>query len=56
MWSKTYFDPRAGSAIPSLPPNMSLQLTGTGSTYAAFTWSGPVAHSRGAINAGQTIQ
>ena len=33
----------------------SLQLTGTGSSYPDFTWIGPVAHSRGIINSGQTI-
>ena len=33
----------------------SLQLNGTGSTYAQFTWTGPVAASPGAINVGQTF-
>ena len=33
----------------------SLQLTGTGSAYADFTWSGPTAETPGAANAGQTI-
>ncbi len=33
----------------------SLQLTGTGFTYNNFSWTGPVAHSRGFINAGQTF-
>ncbi|MCI0684044.1 MAG: hypothetical protein L0Y71_18195 [Gemmataceae bacterium] len=34
----------------------SLQLIGTGSCYEEFTWTGPVAESPGAINAGQTFQ
>jgi hypothetical protein len=34
---------------------MSLQLTGTGASYASFVWTGPVAHSRGMVNAGQII-
>jgi hypothetical protein len=33
----------------------SLQLTGTGLTYNNFSWTGPVAHSRGLLNAGQTF-
>ncbi|WP_439151887.1 HYR-like domain-containing protein [Winogradskyella sp.] len=33
----------------------SLQLTGTGSAYGDFTWSGPTAETPGATNAGQTI-
>ncbi|MFK7785705.1 MAG: hypothetical protein AB8B56_11345 [Crocinitomicaceae bacterium] len=33
----------------------SLQLTGSGNTSAAFTWSGPSASSQGLLNAGQTI-
>ncbi len=33
----------------------SLQLTGFGSAFNAFTWAGPSAHSPGAVNAGQTI-
>ncbi|MDQ3036567.1 MAG: lamin tail domain-containing protein [Myxococcota bacterium] len=35
--------------------DMSLQLTGTGNSYSSFTWTGPVMHTRGAINASQTI-
>ncbi|NUP11165.1 MAG: hypothetical protein HOW73_34400 [Polyangiaceae bacterium] len=35
---------------------LSLQLIGTGGGYASFTWAGPVAHSRGMTNAGQTLQ
>jgi len=38
------------------PVGMSLQLTGTGSTYASFTWGGPAAASAGQPNAGQTLQ
>ena len=37
------------------PIDTSLQLTGTGLTYSNFSWTGPVAHSRGFINAGQTF-
>ena len=37
------------------PDGLSLQLTGTGFTYNNFSWTGPVAHSRGFINAGQTF-
>jgi hypothetical protein len=33
----------------------SLQLQGTGTTYTAFTWAGPIAHTRGAINTGQSF-
>ncbi|MEJ2599231.1 MAG: hypothetical protein P8Z00_12920, partial [Anaerolineales bacterium] len=33
----------------------SLQLTGTGSNYDQFTWSGPSADSFGAVNSGQTF-
>lgn len=33
----------------------SLQLTGTGTTYADFTWSGPSTSSTGSINTGQTF-
>jgi uncharacterized protein len=35
---------------------LSLQLTGTGSSYAAFTWTGPVAATPDQPNAGQTLQ
>lgn len=37
------------------PLGFSLQLAGTGNLYHDFTWSGPVAGSPGAINAGQTF-
>jgi len=37
------------------PLGSSLQLSGTGSTYAAFTWTAPAPNSRGAINTGQTL-
>jgi len=33
----------------------SLQLTGIGSTYTDFTWSGPAIDSPGSINTGQTF-
>jgi hypothetical protein len=39
----------------STPQGYSLQLTGSGSTGAAFTWSGPDVASPGELNAGQTI-
>ena len=32
-----------------------LQLTGTGSSYAGFTWTANVANTEGAVNAGQTF-
>lgn len=34
----------------------SLQLTGTGSTYADFSWSDPSTESPGAVNDGQTLE
>ncbi|HYJ87102.1 MAG TPA: DNA/RNA non-specific endonuclease, partial [Pyrinomonadaceae bacterium] len=34
---------------------LSLQLTGTGTAYGDFTWTGPVTASPGAVNAGQTF-
>jgi uncharacterized repeat protein (TIGR01451 family) len=34
----------------------SLQLQGTGSGYDDFTWGGPIAHTRDAVNTGQTFQ
>ena len=37
------------------PVGHSLQLTGTGSGASAFTWTGPLAKSDGAPNAGQTF-
>lgn len=33
----------------------SLQLTGSGSTYVDFTWTGPVTATKGALNTGQTL-
>lgn len=44
------------SETPAPLAGMSLQLTGTGDAYVDFTWVGPVAASRDAINAGQTLQ
>jgi predicted ribosomally synthesized peptide with SipW-like signal peptide len=35
--------------------DFSLQLQGTGNEYADFTWTGPIGHTRGAINTGQTF-
>lgn len=35
--------------------DVSLQLVGTGSSYAQFRWTGPVHASRGNLNAGQSI-
>lgn len=35
--------------------NQTLQLTGKGKVYADFSWTGPVAESRGRLNAGQKI-
>jgi predicted extracellular nuclease len=37
------------------PVGQSLQLVGTGASYADFAWSGPVASSYGAVNAGQSF-
>jgi uncharacterized protein len=34
---------------------LTLQLTGTGSGYAGFTWTANVANTEGAVNAGQTF-
>ncbi|WP_199688347.1 DUF5689 domain-containing protein [Pontibacter oryzae] len=39
----------------STPINYSLQLTGTGTTYADFTWSGPIASTYNAVNTGQSF-
>ncbi len=40
----------------STPVGYSLQLQGTGTNYEAFTWSGPMAHTRDELNgAGQII-
>ena len=33
-----------------------LQLQGTGSEYADFSWAGPLGHTRGSKNGGQTFQ
>ena len=43
------------SEASSTPSGYSLQLTGTGSSYADFTWQAPAAHSRGTTNPGQTF-
>lgn len=37
------------------PDGQSLQLTGTGTGYGDFTWTGPVAATPGALNAGQSL-
>ncbi len=37
------------------PIGHSLQLTGDGSVYADFSWSGPLAGTSGAVNTGQTF-
>ena len=34
----------------------SLQLQGTGNGYDDFTWAEPIAHTRGAVNTGQTFE
>jgi hypothetical protein len=39
----------------STPVGSSLQLVGTGTTYQQFSWSGPIAHTFGNINSGQTF-
>ena len=39
----------------STAAGLSLQLTGTGTTYGQFSWATPTASSFGAINAGQTF-
>ena len=44
-----------GSETSSTPIGQSLQLTGTGSMAADFTWSGPSAESPGNLNAGQSL-
>ena len=43
------------SETTSTAVGLSLQLTGSGSTYSSFTWTGPVAHTRDAINSGQSF-
>ena len=40
----------------SEPDGQSLQLTGTGSQYGDFSWSGPSDASPGSVNAGQTFE
>ncbi|MBI4706074.1 MAG: endonuclease I, partial [Deltaproteobacteria bacterium] len=40
----------------STPDGESLQLKGTGSKYADFTWDPPKANTRGEVNTGQTLQ
>ncbi|MEZ4221620.1 MAG: hypothetical protein R3B13_11885 [Polyangiaceae bacterium] len=45
------FETEAGTAA-----GQSLQLTGTGHAYSAFTWAAPAAHTRGLVNTGQTLQ
>jgi hypothetical protein len=37
------------------PIDQSLQLQGSGNEYADFIWAGPVTHTRGAVNLGQTF-
>jgi len=37
------------------PLGQSLQLQGTGFQYSQFTWAGPINHTRGATNTGQTL-
>ncbi len=39
----------------STPVGHSLQLTGSGASYADFTWQSPAAHSFGACNSGQSF-
>jgi predicted extracellular nuclease len=39
----------------SEPAGLSLQLTGTGTTYQDFTWQGPADDTPGAVNTGQTF-
>ncbi|MEM7262266.1 MAG: endonuclease, partial [Planctomycetota bacterium] len=39
----------------SAPVDTSLQRTGTGTTGTDFTWVGPVPHSRGLLNSGQSF-
>ena len=40
---------------PAPRPGMSLQLAGVGAAYDDFAWEGPVPHSRGDLNEGQTL-
>lgn len=46
----------AGSESPTTPTGRSLQLTGLGGSYGAFSWAGPTFSSPGLVNAGQTLQ
>ncbi len=39
----------------SEPLGQSLQLQGTGGVYEDFTWAGPIGHTRGTTNTGQTF-
>jgi hypothetical protein len=39
----------------STPVGHSLQLTGTGTNYGQFTWSGPTNNTIGSLNVGQTV-
>ncbi|WP_051138435.1 ExeM/NucH family extracellular endonuclease [Deinococcus ficus] len=39
----------------STAPGNSLQLSGTGNKYSDFTWNAPAAHTKGAVNNGQTL-
>ena len=39
----------------STPIGMSLQLTGTGATYAEFTWNAPMTSTPGDLNVGQIV-
>lgn len=43
------------SEIGNEPAGLSLQLTGSGTAYESFTWTGPVASSFGAVNTGQAF-
>ena len=43
------------SELINTPVGQSLQLSGTGTTAPQFAWTGPAAHSRGLLNAGQTF-
>lgn len=40
----------------SNPDGLSLQLSGSGSSYSDFNWTGPVAATKGSANTGQTLQ
>ncbi len=49
------FQPIPVSEPSNSPIGQSLQLGGTGTMASDFTWTGPTAHSRGLLNAGQTF-